>query len=112
VDELRAGERDLASADLSRALELDPRLAAAHNALAALLAGEGRPDQAIAHWKTAVQLNPRLYDALYNLAVTLDDAGLHDEARPYLQRFVETAPLARYARDIAQLREILERQKK
>ncbi|HEY2149451.1 MAG TPA: sulfatase-like hydrolase/transferase, partial [Vicinamibacterales bacterium] len=112
VDELRAGERDLASADLSRALELDPRLAAAHNALAALLAGEGHPDQAIDHWKTAVQLNPRLYDALYNLAVTLDDAGLHDEARPYLQRFVETAPLARYGRDIAQLRQILERQKK
>ena len=112
VDELRAGERDRAAADLAHALELDPRLAAAHNALAALLAGQGHMDEAIAHWKTAVQLNPRLYDALYNLAVTLDDSGAHDEARPYLQRFVDTAPPARYQRDIVQLRQILEHQKK
>ncbi len=112
VDELRAGQRDRAAADLTRSLELDPNLASAHNALAALLAGQGHTDQAVAHWKTAVQLNPRLYDALYNLGVTLNDAGAYDEAGPYLQRFVDTAPQARYRRDIEQVRQMLEHQKK
>ncbi len=55
----------------------------------------------------AVRLDPRLFDALYNLGLALDDAGRGDEARPYLERFVNEAPPARYAPDIVQLRRLL-----
>jgi tetratricopeptide repeat protein len=54
-----------------------------------------------------VRLDARLFDALYNLAVALQDAGRRDEARPFLQRFVDEAPPARYGPDIAKLRRML-----
>jgi Tfp pilus assembly protein PilF len=38
------------------------------------------------------------FDALYNLGTTLAQAGQMDRARPYLERFVRTAPPA-YDRD-------------
>jgi arylsulfatase A-like enzyme/Tfp pilus assembly protein PilF len=109
VDELGAGELAAASADLARALSLDPRLAGAHNALAAVYMRQGRTVDAIAEWKMAVQLDPRLFDALYNLGTVLDKAGHRDEARPYLERFVNEAPRARYGADIAKLKPLLSR---
>jgi len=54
-----------------------------------------------------VRLDPHLYDALYNLGTVLYDSGRRDDARPYLQRFVNEAPPARYQRDIARIRKML-----
>jgi arylsulfatase A-like enzyme/Tfp pilus assembly protein PilF len=109
VDELSAGDLAAATADLGRALSLDPRLAGARNALAAVYMREGRTVDAIAEWKMAVQLDPRLFDAVYNLGTVLYKAGRREEARPYLERFVNEAPRARYGSDIAKLTPLLTR---
>ena len=107
ADEFAAGEFDAAGRDLISALTLDPGLAGAHNALAAVAMRQGRTAVALEQWQQAVRLKPRLFDALYNLGTTLYDAGRRDEARPYLERFVQDAPPARYAADIARLRSLL-----
>ena len=109
VDALMAGDLGTAVQMLTRALELDPALAAAHNALATALLRQGRRAEALEHWRTAVQLNPRLYDALYNLGTVLYTNGQRAEARPFLERFVDEAPPARYAPDIAHIRRMLDR---
>lgn len=67
----------------------------------------GRREDAIAHWKRAVDLDRTNYDALFNLATELVNAGRMPEARPYLERFVRTAPRAIYGRDIDRLRGLL-----
>ena len=70
---------------------------------------DGRRTEAIDAWTKAVALDPTDYDALFNLATQLVEAGRMAEARPYLQRFVDSAPPAFYARDIARLRAMLGR---
>jgi Flp pilus assembly protein TadD len=109
VDAIGAGDLAAAAEALRRALALEPGLAGAHNALAAVHMRQRRPADATAEWKTALEINPRLFDALYNLGTTLYRAGQKDEARPYIQRFVDEAPPARYAADIAKLRPLLAR---
>jgi arylsulfatase A-like enzyme/Tfp pilus assembly protein PilF len=109
VDALGAGDLAAAGDALRRALALDPGLAGAHNAMAAVQMRQGRLSEATAEWQAALEINPRLFDALYNLGTTLYNAGRRDEARPYLQRFVDQAPPARYASDIAKLRPLLAR---
>ena len=51
-----------------------------------------RSRTAIARWKRAVELQPTNFDALYNLGVQLTRIGRTTVARPYLERFVRTAP--------------------
>jgi Tfp pilus assembly protein PilF len=94
---------DLASAqtDLTRALELNPRLPLALNTLGVLYARSNDGARAVESWKRAVDLDPRQYDALFNIGIVETHAGHIDEARAALTRFVNTAPSARYASDIA-----------
>ena len=47
-------------------------------------------------WARAVELDPANFDVLYNLGVNLARDGRMDAARPYLNRFLRTAPPARY----------------
>jgi len=107
VDEIGAGDLDAAVNALKLALELDPRLPGAHNALAAAYMRQRRLTEAIDEWQLAVRLDPHLYDALYNLGTVLYDSGRPDDARPYLKRFVDEAPPARYQQDIARIRRML-----
>ena len=93
-----------ARAILEEALALDPDVSRAHNALGVIAAETGHPEEAIAHWKRAVELNPREWDTLFNLGKLLRRQGREAEARPYIERFVQTAPPAQYAADIRQLR--------
>jgi len=107
IDEIGAGELDAAVADLTRALTLDAGLARAHNAMAAVRLRQGRQEDAIEAWKTAVRLDPKLFDALYNLGTVLNKAGRREEGRPYLERFVNEAPPARYGPDIGKVKALL-----
>jgi Flp pilus assembly protein TadD len=50
---------------------LDPRHADTENNLGAMLASEGRFDEAISHLETALQLNPNHVDARNNLAAAI-----------------------------------------
>ena len=105
------GIRDYARARalLEESLALDPDVSLAHNALGVIAAETGHPDEAIAHWKRAVELNPREWDTLFNLGKLLRRQGREAEARPYIDRFIETAPPALYADDIRSLRTSLHR---
>jgi len=69
----------------------------------------GHRSAAIAAWTKAVELNPTDFDALFNLATELINDGQGAAARPYVERFVSTAPPAFYAKDIARLRAWLAR---
>jgi Tfp pilus assembly protein PilF len=105
------GIRDYAHARalLEESLVLDPGVSLAHNALGVIAAETGHPDEAIAHWKRAVELNPREWDTLFNLGKLLRRQGREAEARPYIERFIETAPPALYGDDIRSLRASLHR---
>jgi choline-sulfatase len=104
---MRRGQHDRAKAAFRKVLELDPTSATAYANLGSddLLAHD--LSAAIDDLGHAVGLDPRNYDALYNLAMALDASGRRDEARPYLERFTNEAPAARYAQDIAHVRAML-----
>jgi len=92
-----------------RSVEANPRWAASYTGLGVAELQDGNRRKAIDAWMKAVDLNPRDFDALFNLATELVNDHRDDEARPYLQRFVDTAPQPIYGRDIARLRALLER---
>ena len=58
-------------------------------------AATGRPPTQA--WARAVELDPNNFDALFSLGVNLARDGRMDDARPYLERFMQSAPPARYA---------------
>ncbi len=95
---------DEAERAFQRALDINPSWAAAYTGLGAVLAKRGDQPGAIDAWTKAVALSPSEFDALFNLATELINAGREREARPYVERFVRTAPPAFYGPDIARLR--------
>jgi arylsulfatase A-like enzyme/tetratricopeptide (TPR) repeat protein len=104
---LQRGNARAARDAFSTAVQNDPRSSRAHAGLGVVALQRGDRNAAIEHWRRAVQLDPRNFDALYNVGTELANAGRLDEARPYLERFVRTAPPAFYSRDIARIREVL-----
>ncbi|MFN7976655.1 MAG: sulfatase-like hydrolase/transferase [Vicinamibacterales bacterium] len=106
--ELSAGRGTEAAAAFRRAVASDPDRAEAWQGLGAALVASDR-GAAIDAWMRAERLAPRDFDLLYNLGMILAGSGRQTEATPYLQRFVREAPPARYGRDIAQVRTLLQR---
>ena len=90
------------------ALLVEPRASRAHAGLGVIALQQGRREAALTHWRDAVAMDPRNFDALFNLGTELVNAGRLAEARPYLERFVRSAPRAFYGRDIDRLRALLE----
>ncbi|MGQ0733232.1 MAG: protein kinase domain-containing protein [Acidobacteriota bacterium] len=86
-----------------RAIELDPELADAHNALAcATLLYERNYSLAERGFRRALELNPSYPQALawYGLFYLHWAAGRHDEGRNELARLLELDPLSGYAHTI------------
>jgi arylsulfatase A-like enzyme/Flp pilus assembly protein TadD len=102
---------DLAGAReaLERAAALEPNSSRVHTGLGAVAARAGDRPTAIAHWTRAVNLDPADFDALFNLATELLNAGDREAARPYLERFVRTAPPSLYGPEIARLAPLVRR---
>jgi arylsulfatase A-like enzyme/Tfp pilus assembly protein PilF len=96
-----------AAAAFTRAAAHDPRSSRAEAGLGVVAFQEGRQDAAIEHWRRAVDLDRTNFDALFNLATELLNAGRSGEARPYVDRFVRTAPPALYGAEIARFRRVL-----
>ncbi|HEY3204303.1 MAG TPA: tetratricopeptide repeat protein, partial [Thermoanaerobaculia bacterium] len=67
----------------------------------------GDPQKAIAAWQRCIELNPEQYDALYNIGRVAGQMGDWKTARVALERFVATAPPARYRKDLAEVRAAL-----
>jgi arylsulfatase A-like enzyme/tetratricopeptide (TPR) repeat protein len=101
--ELEQGDLDRARRRFTRALEVDAGLSQAYTGLGVVEMKSGRRREAVAAWTRAVEINPREFDALYNLALELINQGQVVAARPYVERFVRTAPPAMYGREIQDL---------
>ncbi|MBI3261760.1 MAG: sulfatase-like hydrolase/transferase [Acidobacteria bacterium] len=97
------GDLDAAKGAFQQALATDATLATAHTGLGVVEMRLGRRAEALAAWKRAVELDPREYDALFNLATELLNEGQVEAARPFVERFVRTAPPASYGNDIKKL---------
>ena len=104
---LRQGKIAAARTAFTNALHNNPRSSRASAGLGVVAMQEGRRDEAVGHWRRAVELDPRNFDALYNVALELAKAGRTEEARPYIERFIATAPAGIYARDIERLRTLI-----
>jgi len=107
---LAAGNLAAARSAFERAIAINPAWAATYTGLGALEAQSGNRPAAIAAWQRAVELNPSDFDALFNLATELINARQPAAARPYVERFVRTAPRAAYGPDIARLEAYLRAQ--
>jgi arylsulfatase A-like enzyme/Tfp pilus assembly protein PilF len=105
--ELGRNDAHAAREAFRRALAADPNWASAYTGLGVAERRLKNFDAAIESWKRAVELDPREFDAIYNLATELASAGRTAEARAYAQRFVDSAPPARYGDDIRRLRAYL-----
>jgi choline-sulfatase len=104
---LRSGQLPTAQQYLARALELDDQLPLALNTLGVIYAQSGRDAEAIEVWSRAVALDGQLYDALFNLAVVAGRNQRWQITESALNRFIESAPPARYGRDIAAAKSML-----
>ncbi|HVR06553.1 MAG TPA: sulfatase-like hydrolase/transferase [Thermoanaerobaculia bacterium] len=93
---------------LESALRLNDRLPVSWNTLGVALFRQQQTGAALDAWEKAVAIDPRQYDALYNIGLVAADAGKPKQAAKALERFVETAPPARFAGDIAKARALLE----
>jgi len=107
ITALRRDDVAAARANLDRALALNPRLPLALNTRGVVYARENDFPHAVAMWQRAVAVDPRQYDALFNIGLVEGRAGHTAAAREALQRFVKTAPAARYSEDIRTARQAL-----
>jgi arylsulfatase A-like enzyme/Tfp pilus assembly protein PilF len=101
---LMAGDEAGARADLEAAIARDDALALAHHTLGLLAARQGNETEAERRFRRALALDAGNYDAMINLGSLLAGRGRREEARPYLERFVEGAPMGIYARQITRAR--------
>jgi len=83
---------DLAQLVLARALELDAKDPAAHNALALLFLRDGKAQEAFDRFDQATSLDPTYTDARFNKASVLLDAGDYGRAKQELATVVEQQP--------------------
>ena len=96
-----------AEAQARKAIEVDPALADAYTTLGVVLSTTGRKAAAIDSWRRAVELDGSQFNALYNLWLELAAAGRREEAVRYGRQFVDTAPPAFFAPDLARVRSYL-----
>lgn len=80
VASLGRGDERGALRELLLAVELDPELPQARNALGLVYHALGKLDEAYAQYKEAVRLKPGFSEAYNNLGVLLIDMGRYDEA--------------------------------
>jgi arylsulfatase A-like enzyme/Flp pilus assembly protein TadD len=106
--DLERGRLPSARAQFERATEVDPTSSTARAGLGVVALKSGDPQRAIAAWRKAYELDATNYDALFNLGTTLASTGDMAAARPYLEQFARSAPPAFYAKDIRDVRRLLQ----
>jgi arylsulfatase A-like enzyme/tetratricopeptide (TPR) repeat protein len=96
---LALAERDVSGARqyFDRALAMSPNSSRALAGLGAAAYESGDREAAYQFWARAVSADPANFDALFSLGVNLARDGRMSDARPYLERFLQSAPPARYA---------------
>jgi arylsulfatase A-like enzyme/tetratricopeptide (TPR) repeat protein len=105
-------EYDAAGAAYAKAVGLDPRLASAFNGLGAVAYRRSDANTAIRSWEKAVSIDPGLSDALYNLGRAYLRQERKKDALRVFEDFVRTAPARKYAKDIAEVKGVIEKLRK
>ncbi len=98
--------------EYKKAIATDPKLASAYNGLGVALYRQGLVDDALLNWKKTLELDPRQPDTYYNLGRALLRLGRKEEALIYFELFLQTATSQKYAKDIEEVRGVVERLKK
>jgi arylsulfatase A-like enzyme/Flp pilus assembly protein TadD len=104
---LKLGRLEEARRSLESALAISRRSPRALNALGVVWSRLGDPRKAVEAWSRCVEVDPQQYEALYNLGRVAGEIGDWKLAREALEKFVATAPPARYGKDIREVREVL-----
>lgn len=87
VQAMRGCDARAALNEYQRAVELDPQLDLAHNALALTYhLSFGDTDSAVRHYQKALEINPKFSEACTNLANAYLAQGRYDEAIPFYER--------------------------
>ena len=81
-----------AIAEYRKAIEIDPRYAAAHNNLGIGLRVQGKTEEAIAEYRKAIDLDPRYAAAHYNLGNALGVQGKTEEAIAEYRKAIDLDP--------------------
>ena len=90
---MRRGNSALARASFDRAIDLDMRLAAAHNGRGMVLARDERMRAAaLESFREALDLDPEYLDAWYNLGVTLVEMENYRGARQSFEQLLQSDP--------------------
>ncbi len=92
LERVGTGRGDDAILQYEKALSLNPRNAAAHANLGALLASEGKVDEGMPHLRQAIQLDPDSADAHYHLGFALAQQGQVDEAVVHYEDAIRLRP--------------------
>lgn len=98
------GEPDLAIADYTKAIELDPKDAQPYFNRGLAYVKKREPDPAIADFTNAIELDPNYADAYIARGNVYDDTGEHDQAIASYTKAIQLKPnyaLAYYNRSIA-----------
>lgn len=86
------GRDELALLVVGKAIELEPKEPAAHNALALLYLRAGKAQEAFDRFDHATSLDPSYIDARFNKASVLLDAGDYTRAKQELETILQKAP--------------------
>jgi type IV pilus assembly protein PilF len=89
LEALKARDPDRARRHITRALEIDPSSAEAHNAMALYYRYEGDPKREEEHYRRAIRANGNFSQARNNYAVLLFRQGRYDDAIDQLERAAE-----------------------
>jgi tetratricopeptide (TPR) repeat protein len=103
----RPGSVGQARENLEKSIALGPRNPKAWNALGVAWMRADAPAKALDAWERCVEYGPEEYDALYNMGLVAMRIGDRPRAKQSFEKFLASAPEARYARERAEVRKLL-----
>jgi choline-sulfatase len=103
----RPGSIGQARENLEKSIALGVRNPKAWNALGVAWMRSDAPARALDAWARCVEYGPEEYDALYNMGLVALRIGEKERAKEAFEKFLTSAPPARYARELAEVRKLL-----
>jgi arylsulfatase A-like enzyme/Flp pilus assembly protein TadD len=103
----RPGSVEKARESLEKSIALGVRNPKAWNALGVAWMRSDAPARALDAWARCVEYGPEEYDALYNMGIVALRIGDRARAKQSFEKFLTSAPAARYTRERAEVRKLL-----
>ena len=103
----RPGSVEKARESLEKSIALGLRNPKAWNALGVAFMRSNEPARALDAWAHCVEYGPEEYDALYNMGLVALRTGDRTRAKQSFEKFLLSAPPARYSRELAEVRKLL-----